>query len=1559
MADLSKGVNLNNTLAAQVKPTDEQLLDELYGTTSKPTMTDAGVKKYIGPMPKKEPGIVDTAKDIGKGIVRGPFENLKNTAVNLSKYLGIEGTPQELAPFSTDVLEMIGKPSTDAGKIAETISQVGTAVLTTRNIPGATTFTGSMATGAISDFVIWDSNDGRLADLLSEAGVQNELVKYLKHDPKDSAMEDNFKNVVEGALSNVVAEGVIRTTIAGYKAAKASLWASRTPEEVAVAIENAAVKPIVPKAKKVVTPKAAPDAVIKSDGSVEANIEVTAQAQKNITGNNVNKALFKEAPEEAMFKEVLNDPTYFMNKKDGLQVKIVNMTPDEYMQTVEQFQKGHKSRDSSVESLKKAFQEGTSVSMPWLSFGERDAKKAAFGQEGYNRAYTAKELGDTTIPVAIRYREDDKKIPAFIKKYLEKDVATEVTTAIPDATFNILKKEQNEAVNSYVQRILDNNNVSKDDKSLFWKMTSNYNSAEEALPKFKKYMETKSLRTAEDFADTGTMYHGTSSKIVDFNEYHTTDTNIYGDGFYSTSKPSVASSYTKKGKGKESIVYKVEEVNEIKALDMETTLADKDMFDGYVDITDGMTLREALDEFRANSKANGMTKYEVTDFIDSIQKEYEAQGYNAWTHKGGTLTGGEGHFVKIYFNPKKDIKLIDVSDSIKIPDTMVAKTPDVTGIKPPSTAFNYDKLGVGQQERNIIESITSNKDFEEYFKTGVKPLSVTEEEGKMLAATIGDDYLDFAKQLVQDTQDMDVKLVAIKKIMADKVTTISERLAVSDGTDKEGLLKNLLDVQDIYTLVGGAKSVQVAGARTTSAGRIGINVADMMAKIDEARAVAPELLDRELDKFIDDITATKMHKILQDLVDVESEVTLKKAVSMLDSNDGVLTKLANVLVESRTAGILSSPVTLGVNLVGNSSVVALRTIEYYMAGIIGKLSGSLDRFTMEELNAMSTGMLTSTKGTFRGLWNAVKGLKGGAKNFEDVLEESYLDSFKKYDTGSYRAISQDYLLGGTAEAGVIKQGLGGLLDAAGAVIRLPYHALGVTDDMFKRSIYNGQISYIGTREANKLGLTGNARNKFIGEFLASHQALFMNPKTELTPEMKDLVAKYIQDNNGKYHLEALERAREYTFQEEIRAGDADSKINKTLHWIDKARTASPYGQFIVPFFITPVNILKWVGRRTPGVHLLSQRMTSDILAGGRRKALAQAKLTMGVSLYTMGGLLAYNNMITGTAPEKEREAWKTAGIPEHSVKIGDKWVQYNRLDPIGMFLGIMADINQFHQDMVRRGYDNMEGYYDHMNEVAGATITSFTNNVMSKTWLKSIDDLLNAIDNKDATYLSAMASSLAPYTGAARWYNDVEYQKEARDIFEQFKKAYAPDELRDALDIFGKPIKVDTIYGVKQSSVSNSVVRKEIMRLKLGVDKFSNKIIMGGTQVELEPVDHWKLQSYINNMKIDYKDGKSYILEDLLNKVVTSPEYQQAPDGIDFTIEGTKKYLIHSSISNAREAARAKLLKDNPAILKKYMDKRTENINTLGNKRRGLYENWLTPTSDTQQQQLLDVGKIK
>jgi hypothetical protein len=1154
MADLSKGVNLNNTLAAQVKPTDEQLLDELYGTASKTTMTDAGVKKYIGPMPKKEPGIVDTAKDIGKGIIRGPFENLKNTAVNLSKYLGIEGTQQELAPFSSDVLEMIGKPSTDAGKIAETISQVGTAVLTTRNIPGATTFTGSMATGAISDFVIWDSNDGRLADLLSEAGVQNELVKYLKHDPKDSAMEDNFKNVVEGALSNVVAEGVIRTTIAGYKAAKASLWASRTPEEVAVAIDGAAVKPIVPKAKKVVTPKVAPDANI-----------------------------------------------------------------------------------------------------------------------------------------------------------------------------------------------------------------------------------------------------------------------------------------------------------------------------------------------------------------------------------------------------------------VKTPDTKVAKTPgvDFTGMKPPQTAFNYDKMPLSMTTMQDFERRASNKEYEELFQTGVVPLRVIEERGTKLYETIKADngsFTELARAYNTRTKDLPYVQVALKKYLSEADTKISSLRDITAPTDLANIINYKLIKAEMEEVAGNLNAGITSTARTTTSGRIGIDMGIVRKKFEEASFFEPDKLNKDLENFIDKETALLWHKDLNKFADIEEEVVLKKITDSLDPNDSSIKKILNVLVEERTAGFLSNPVSHFINATGNLLSMPIRTAEYYMAGAVGVFTKSEDRFLLDELNAMHSGVFANTKGTFTAMGNALKAIGDGPKIMEDVFEQGLIDSFKKADTGSYRAISQDYLMGDLTNATAIRQLGGQMLDTIGATIRLPYHALTAVDDMFKRSIYGGQISYIATREANKLGLKGEAKSKFIGEFVAAHQSLFMTPNKELSPELKELIDKHIRKNDGRFHLEAIERAREGTFSEEIRGGVNDSDINRALHFINRARLSFPAAQLIVPFYNTIVNILKFVGRRTPGINMLSQRITSDMAAGGRRRALAQAQMFMGTSLYALGGYLAYNGMVTGAAPKNEREAWKTAGIPEYSIRIGDKWIQYNRFDPIASFLSLTADFTRFHTDMVRRGYADVEGYLDHADEVVYTMTVAFTNNVLNKSMIKGVSDLLKAINDGDATYFESMVASFAPYSGLSNWANQQEYTKEAKGLLEKFIKVYAPYNLRDSLDVLGKPILDEKFFGIKERELTKSPIRKEIMRLQLNVGKFDNKLIANSTQIELEPEDHWKMQQLLES---------KFKLENKLNALVATPEYKQAPDGIDFSVEGTKKWRIKKMITDGREQARQAFVRSNPAVMKQYTDKVKDNRATLNNRRKGLYEDWLTPTSDTQQQQLLDVGKIK
>lgn len=119
---------------------------------------------------------------------------------------------------------------------------------------------------------------------------------------------------------------------------------------------------------------------------------------------------------ESHFKEIGNDPEYFLNEKQGLKSLVIDLNPYLYMEAVNLVKKEHKISSIKLESLKDAYDSGIKVPMPYLYYGDRDEISESFGQEGYNRAYTATMIGKETIPVSIRYRDNDVNIPDFIKK---------------------------------------------------------------------------------------------------------------------------------------------------------------------------------------------------------------------------------------------------------------------------------------------------------------------------------------------------------------------------------------------------------------------------------------------------------------------------------------------------------------------------------------------------------------------------------------------------------------------------------------------------------------------------------------------------------------------------------------------------------------------------------------------------------------------------------------------------------------------------------------------------------------------------------------------------------------------------------------------------------------------------------------------------------------------------------------------------------------------------------------------------------------------------------------
>ena len=163
------------------------------------------------------------------------------------------------------------------------------------------------------------------------------------------------------------------------------------------------------------------------------------------------------------------------------------------------------------------------------------------------------------------------------------------------------------------------------------------------------------------YEDTGTYYHGSSADTTINSDWSTSDLNIYGSGFYTTTSKEVAQSYTKKGRGVKPTVYRIEEINKGPSKDLETTparLYGRGLLDEYIDL-EGKSLIEALDEFRNDSEGNFLSRSDVIEIIDNVFDRLARKGYTSVTHHGGNLTRSKTkHLVKIFLRPNRDIKLI-------------------------------------------------------------------------------------------------------------------------------------------------------------------------------------------------------------------------------------------------------------------------------------------------------------------------------------------------------------------------------------------------------------------------------------------------------------------------------------------------------------------------------------------------------------------------------------------------------------------------------------------------------------------------------------------------------------------------------------------------------------------------------------------------------------------------------------------------------------------------------------------------------------------------------------
>lgn len=618
--------------------------------------------------------------------------------------------------------------------------------------------------------------------------------------------------------------------------------------------------------------------------------------------------------------------------------------------------------------------------------------------------------------------------------------------------------------------------------------------------------------------------------------------------------------------------------------------------------------------------------------------------------------------------------------------------------------------------------------------------------------------------------------------------------------------------------------------------------------------------------------ALKMAKHVRDLASDQKKLNAYARKS-------VYRKSVDSLREIHVNLLLSNMGTQAINMTGNAYMIAQSMAERAVAAGVSQTIGSGEigfRELGEQLFAMRKAIPEAAR-------LAVRAAK---------LGEPIMDAQTKMEYHVNALSAEAFNATGVA---------GKLVDWFGGMIRIPGRGLQGGDEFFKVMNYRMENAALAARQAKREGLTGAEAGRRIQELLAE-------PLDDVKMDPQAI----------KLKRESMLWAREQTFQEQL--GDTGRFVESALE-----TDAGKLARFVIPFFRTPTNIVKQVNRRVFPTSLLSQRVRADLAAGGATRDLAAAKMATGTGLMWYGYSLAQEGVITGSGPSdpNERAQWFEAGWRPYAIFKGGEFVQYNRLDPVGMWLGLAADgaeyMNQLDETNEELG-----------PEIVSAGVLSLYENLKNKVWLQSVAELMVAIEDEDNperlnTFLERIGASIVVPAGLASTnealenvglnFADVDpHVRDAWNFYDEVRKRIPglSQELPPKRDVFGEPITKGGAFGpngispIYKSEITDDPVRKEIARLQMGIEKPPKRI--GNVDLTHEQYDRYAELA-----------GKSKVrnrtLHENIERLMQSPRYKNGTDG-DPTqnVKGTREKDIKALISAHRTAARVQLAAEYPEL---------------------------------------------
>ena len=757
-----------------------------------------------------------------------------------------------------------------------------------------------------------------------------------------------------------------------------------------------------------------------------------------------------------------------------------------------------------------------------------------------------------------------------------------------------------------------------------------------------------------------------------------------------------------------------------------------------------------------------------------------------------------------------------------------------------------------------------------------------------LADALGMDYASLSARKIGEAFNAE-QVWAARKLLIQSAQDVAAKAKAA--ADNDEALADYALARERHKMIQG----QVAGL-TAEAGRA----------LRAFRAMKMGVGEQALDEFLRGATGRTLYQLK-----IEA-----KLASSLDSPEGVSKFIdstrkrgyGSMVLEYWINGLISGPATHVTYTIGNTILSALRVGETELAAIIGAARARAGREgarvlpgeAMAQVRGARLGIApaaASAAESFRtGLTARLPGEKGFTMPFQPEAagappafnENANFHDAASIAVGTLRGLYDGFRAGGALlAAGGVKgeptfgarpSALGAIPDITfkgvnvapvGTLARAPSRMIAAIHSLFRGVNYSMEKSALAYRAAVEEGHTGDA--------LAARMAeLYQNPTEEVMKAATQEATQATLMGKGSEFTQALARL-----------------TNVNVFGIKLLK-------FIDPFVRISSNVIdQSIIQRTPA-GILAPAIRADLMGanGNIAQDRAMARMIAGSALTMLFGGLAASGYATGSGPSDPKQAamWRLAGYQAHSIRVGDTWYDVHRLGPMGMLMGMAADLYDV-------AHTASQGDFEH---AAALLQHAATQNILDESFMRGPADLIRAVEDPGRYgdgYVRQWVSSFMPYSvGMAQMARAMDpYSRQARDVISAIKRSMPgeSESLAPRRDVWGQPIRnPDALIGRGLTSIYEQALSHDpvnVAMLELGISPAAvERKIRNVTLSDQQYDDYARIAGGMAKMRLD--------------KIVAYPGFATWPASI-------RADVINTAISQSRETARGVVLMKFPQLI--------------------------------------------